>query len=96
MLQANTLKTKKILAETSSINKKFQTNQKQVFCEWKNKKTEIKETKLKFSSEIYGEKIKNITKMRNGFRDYIKNTAKMLNQNRTKLLQKLLRKYYLA
>ena len=63
------IKNKKILAETSSINKKFQTNQKQVFCEWKNKKTEIKEAKLKFSSEIYGEKIKNITKMRNGFRD---------------------------
>ena len=38
------IKNKKTLAERSSINKKFQTNQKQVFREWKNKKIEIKET----------------------------------------------------
>ena len=84
------IKNKKTLAERSSINKKFQTNQKQVFREWKNKKTEIKETpsaeEIKiFWSNIRG-KIKSITKMRNGSRNWIKNTAKMLNQNRTKLL----------
>ena len=38
------IKNKKALVERSSINKKFQTNQKQVFREWKNKKIEIKET----------------------------------------------------
>ena len=38
------IKNKKTLAERSSINKKFQTNQKQVFHKWKNKKVEIKET----------------------------------------------------
>ena len=38
------IKDKKTLAERSSINKKFQTNWKQVFREWKNKKIEIKET----------------------------------------------------